>query len=163
MLIHLSGATGKVVEYRYSAVVIHYFVSRPLIRKENGRVFVYYPGPENFFNEKSQLYLAEKKGLNPVPCRNYLIIPRYIFLLLIPLFYLFYYLTQVKFLKRMLENYMRIFTLGYISDVGPTPETRRKLKFIFNIVGEAKGEEKTKIRVKVRVLFCYKAFTSCFI
>lgn len=85
----------------------------------------------------SQRYLYKENGKKPVHFKAYTTFEKWYYFIIVPVIYIYYFLCYFKCFAKLLINYPRFFTFGFISEKGPTHETRQKLKF--NILLNGKG------------------------
>lgn len=98
------------------------------------------------------------KKIEPIPCVTYTTFPYLIYaLILIPFFFLVYFLSGFSFFRKLLLKHPKVFTCGYFSREGPKDFERNNTKFQFDMIGYGSSETKTmKLRVSISSFFLHQ-------
>ncbi|CAB3235863.1 unnamed protein product [Arctia plantaginis] len=118
-------------------------IKRPFFFHNNGQLWFPWPGVENDTVQMSQQHLYEESGKKPIHFNAYTTFEKWYYFFIILGMYIYYYLCNFKCFAKLLINYPRVFTFGFISEKGPTNEMTQKLKFRFllNGVGWEAGDQ----------------------
>ncbi|CAH1635742.1 unnamed protein product [Spodoptera littoralis] len=111
-------------------------MNKSFFHRYNGETWFPYPGTENYVVEMSQRYLHEKTQKKPVHFKAYTTMPMFFHFIVIPVMYLYYYLSYFKCFRNLLINFPRLVTIGYASQKGPTERTRKDTKYSFILNGK---------------------------
>ncbi|KAJ8724363.1 hypothetical protein PYW08_015837 [Mythimna loreyi] len=111
-------------------------MKKSFFHRHNGETWFPYPGTENESVTMSQRYLYEKAQKKPAHFKAYTTFPLCIHFILVPIMYLYYYLSYFKFFRKLLINFPRLMTIGYASEKGPSQEMRQDTKYNFVLNGK---------------------------
>ncbi|XP_075976278.1 saccharopine dehydrogenase-like oxidoreductase [Anticarsia gemmatalis] len=131
-------------------------MNKSFFHRHNRRTWFPYPGTENDLVDMSQRYLYEKTKKKPVHFNAYTTVQYFFQFIVIPAMYLYYYLSYFSCFRKLLINFPKLMTIGYVSEKGPTDKTRQDTKFRFVLNGkgwdidqDTKSEPTKKMTVKV--------------
>ena len=112
------------------------FLCRSFFHRHNGRTWFPYPGTEPELVDMSQRYLHEKTQKKPAHFKIYTTFPVCFHFIIVPVMFLYYYLSYFKWFRKLLINWPRLMTVGYVSQKGPSEKTRQDMKYKFVLNGK---------------------------
>ncbi|KAF9416228.1 hypothetical protein HW555_006387 [Spodoptera exigua] len=131
-------------------------LNQSFFHRHKGETWFPYPGTEDYVVNMSQRHLHDKTQKKPVHFKAYTTMPTFFHFLVIPVMYLYYYLSYFKCFRSLLINWPRLVTVGYASQKGPSERTRRDTKYSFVLNGKGwdlgadlNSEPTKKMSVKV--------------
>ncbi|KAI5636340.1 saccharopine dehydrogenase NADP binding domain-containing protein [Phthorimaea operculella] len=110
-------------------------LKRRFFHRHNGRFWCPYPGPDHDVVEMYQNYKKQTGG-QPYFFKSFTTMPLFIhFFIIVPVFFVFYFMCYFACLRNLLWKYPRFFTLGFVSRKGPNEEMRKGLRYSFTLTG----------------------------
>lgn len=119
----------------YSCFILNLICSK-FFHRNHGKLWYPYPGPDEDVIEFSERYLHKNQSKRPVCFKLYTTMPLLIHFIIIPLMFMYYYLSYFKCFSKLLRKYPRFFTAGYMSHKGPSKQMMRDVTYSFTLFGK---------------------------